>query len=371
MRKSYLWAFGIAAVLGLWMASPHILPLVTGAAPHGEGEAGATAAGTAETAGPVVKLFRVRTKTFLAGPYLASIAAHGSTEASANVEVRARSNGVVLEVPVKQGQEVKAGDRLCEIDIGAWQTDMQRAEADRVSAERDLAATEKLARQRYATDQQLMSQRARKQAADAAIASLNLEKTYKTILAPVSGVLIQKPAEAGSLMQLGDLCATVSTLDPLLVVVQVSERYVSYLAEGYPASATLATGESVEGRVRFIAKSSDAATRTFRVELEVPNPGAKLRQGVTAQLKAQLPPVQAHKVPGSVLSLNDAGELGVRIVKPDSTTAFIAVTIIEQVPDGMWVTGLPASANIITVGQDFVKDGEKVEAVVDTADAGQ
>jgi multidrug efflux system membrane fusion protein len=352
------------------MASPHLVPLITGQAPHAEGEA-AGAAGAAQAETKAEKLFRVRTKNSTAQPYRAAVSAQGSTEASANVEVRARSTGVALNVPVRQGQEVKKGDTLCEIDLGSWDSDMQRAEADSVSADRDLAAVEKLARQRYATESQLMSLRARKDAADASIAKLKLEKEYKLVKAPSNGVLIQKPIEAGSLLQPGALCATISTLDPLLVVVQVSERYVGYLVEGYPANAKLATGEEVSGTVRFIAKSSDAATRTFRVELEVPNPGGKLRQGVTAQLRAELPPVQAHKIAGSVLSLNDAGKIGVRVVKDDQTTEFVPVTVIEQATDGMWVTGLPASANIITVGQEFVRDGEKVEAVVDTAEAAQ
>lgn len=371
MRKSYLWAAGIAGVLAIWMASPYFMAAFTGGAAHGEGEAAtAGGAGDAQAETPI-KLFRVRTKNIEAQPYLAAVTAQGTTEASAHVEVRARSNGIALAVPVKQGQEVKAGDVLCEIDLGHWSADMLRAEAEKTSADRDLGATEKLAKQRYATESQLMLQRARKEAADAAIAALNLEKDYKSVKSPVGGVLIQKPAEAGTLLQPGSLCATVSTLDPLLVAVNVSERFVGYLIEGYPAEAKLATGETVQGRVKFIAKSADAATRTFRVELEVANPGGKLRQGVTAALRAQLPPVQAHKIPGSVLSLNDEGKLGVRIVKPDNTAEFVAVSILEQVPDGMWVTGLPASAQIITVGQDFVKDGEKVEAVVDTADAGQ
>jgi multidrug efflux system membrane fusion protein len=369
MRKSYLWALGIALVLSVWMASPYFMSLLTGAPPHAEGEAAAATEAGEPGAATRAKLFRVRTRTVTAEPYQAAVSAQGTTEASAHVEVRARSNGVALAVPVKQGQDVKKGDTLCEIDIGSWQTDMLKAEAESVSADRDLKATEKLAKQRYATESQLMALRARKEAADATVATLNLEKQYKTVTAPVDGILIHKPAEAGTLLQPGALCATISTLDPLLVVVQVSERYVGYLVEGYPATAKLASGEEVSGKVKFIAKSADVTTRTFRVELEVANPGSKFRQGMTAQLRAALPPVQAHKVQGSVLSLNDAGLIGVRIVKPDQTTEFVQVTVLEQTPDGMWVTGLPASADIITVGQDFVKDGEKVEAVMETAEA--
>ncbi|NMD06660.1 MAG: efflux RND transporter periplasmic adaptor subunit [Phyllobacteriaceae bacterium] len=370
MRKSYLWAVGIAGVLSLWMASPYIMSAISGA-PHEEATETAGITGGEAVAEKPVKLFRVRTRDFAAQPYMAAVTAQGTTEASAHVDARSRTNGIILTTAVKQGQSVKKGDLLCEIDLGSWETDMLRAEADAVSADRDLAATTKLARQRYATEAQLLSQRARKEAADATIAALKLERQYKKITATTDGVLIQKPAEAGTLMQPGSLCATVSTLDPLLVVVQVGERFVPYLTEGYPASAKLATGEEVKGTVKFIAKASDVATRTFRVELEVPNPGGNLRQGVSAALRAELPPVQAHKLPGSVMSLNDAGEFGVRLVNTDMTTQFTPVMVIEQAADGMWVTGLPATAKIVTVGQDFVKDGEKVEAVVDTADAAQ
>lgn len=369
MRKSYVWAVLIAGGLSIWMASPLLVPLITGGASHGEGEA--VAATTQKDEAAPVKLFRVRTKSFAAEPYRASVTAQGVTEASANVEVRARSNGTILAVNVKQGSEVKAGDVLCEIDIGSWKTDMLRAEAERVSADRDLKAIEKLAKQDFASEAQLLTQRARKDSADAAVAALNLEKEYKTVKAPSGGVLIEKPAEVGTLMQPGALCATVSTMDPVLVVAQIGERYVPYLTEGFEAGAKLATGEEVRGKVRFIAKASDAATRTFRVELEVPNPGIKIRQGVSAELKADLPPVPAHKLPGSALSLDDSGKFGVRVVNADNTTTFTPVTVVAQTVDGMWVTGLPPQANIVTVGQDYVRDGEKVEPIVDTADAAQ
>lgn len=368
MRRSYLWAAGIAGVLTIWMASPKWLPLLTGAASHTET---ATATAEGETAPAVHKLFRVRTKTFNAQAYQAVVSAQGVTEASSRVEARSRVTGTVLAVMAKQGSEVKKGDILCEVDLGTWTTDMARAAADQASATRDLNAAEKLLRQRYASEASVVSLRARLEAADAAIADMKLQKDYKTISAPADGVLIDKPVEAGTLLSPGDLCATVSSLDPLLVVAQVSERYIPYVTEGFAASANLATGETVEGKVRFIAKSSDIATRTFKIELEVPNPGARIRQGVTAELQAKLPPVAAHKLPGSILSIDDQGKFGVRIVNGDDTTTFTPVTAIAQVPDGMWVTGLPASAEIVILGQDFVRDGEKVDPVLETADAGQ
>src|SRR6185503_7011920 len=118
----------------------------------------------------------------------------------------------------------------------------------------------------------------------------------------------------GNLLAVGGLCATISKLDPLLVAVQISESYISYVIEGMTAKAKLATGEEVDGKVNFISKTADLATRTFKVELEVANPGGLMREGVTAELSIGLPPQLAQKLPGSVLILNETGKFGVRVL---------------------------------------------------------
>ena len=157
----------------------------------------------------------------------------------------------------------------------------------------------------------------------------------------------------------------------MLVAVQISESYIPYVVEGMTAKAKLATGEVVDGKVSFISKTADLATRTFKVELEVANPGERMREGVTTELSVGLPPQLAQKLPGSILILNDAGKFGVRVLNADNTTQFKPVDVIAQDIDGMWVTGLDNSVNIVVLGQDYVRDGEKIEPVVETAEAAQ
>ncbi|MEQ1522333.1 MAG: efflux RND transporter periplasmic adaptor subunit, partial [Aestuariivirga sp.] len=147
--------------------------------------------------------------------------------------------------------------------------------------------------------------------------------------------------------------------------------YVSYVVEGMTAKAKLATGEEVDGKVSFISKTADLATRTFKVELEVANPGERMREGVTAELSVGLPPQLAQKLPGSVLILNEAGKFGVRVLNADNTTQFTPVDVIAQENDGMWVTGLGSSVSLVTLGQDYVRDGEKVEPIIETAGVAQ
>jgi multidrug efflux system membrane fusion protein len=359
MRKSYIWATAITVGLGLWMASPYLF-----------GASSAEEVATEAVAVPE-KLFKVKVKTFTAIPRVAVVTANGVTAASKRVDARARTSGTIMETLVSQGKTVKAGDVLCKLDMASRESDLAQAKASLASAKRDFEATEKLAKNSYATTAKLWSEKARLDLAQAVLTGIETDVGYLDIKAPVEGVLIEKPAEAGSLLAVGGLCATISKLDPLLVAVQISESYVSYVVEGMTAKARLATGGEVDGKVSFISKTADLATRTFKVELEVANPGERMREGVTTELSVGLPPQLAQKLPGSVLILNEAGKFGVRVLNADNTTQFTPVEVIAQENDGMWVTGLGSSVNIVTLGQDYVRDGEKVEPVVETAEMAQ
>lgn len=382
MRKSYLWAGAITLGLGLWMASPYIIgavatngheatsgagpataSLYTGDEPASGGIGGGSNKAEAE------KLFKVRVKTFTALPRVAVVTANGVTTASRRVDARARTNGTVMESFFKQGQSVKTGDVLCRLDKADREYNLAQAKASLASAQRDFEATERLVKNSYATESKLWADKARLDAAQAQVESIETDMTYLEIKSPVNGVLIEKPTEAGSLLAPGGMCATVSELDPLLVAVQVSESSIPYVVEGMAAKAKLATGEEVEGKVRFISKTADLTTRTFKVELEIANPGERMREGVTTELSVGMPPQLAQKLPGSILILNDAGKFGVRVLNDDNTTQFQSVEVIAQEVDGMWVSGLPNTVKIVTLGQDYVRDGEKIEPVFETAEA--
>jgi multidrug efflux system membrane fusion protein len=341
------------------MASPYILARID----HG---AAATAAPEPTPETTAAKPFSVRVKTFSAVPRVATVSANGVTAASSRTELRARTSGVVIEQAVAQGATVKTGDVVCRLDMGTRQAQLAQAKTTLASALRDYDATSKLAKSAFATQSKLLADKAAVDAAQAAVDATATEITYLDIKSPTDGILIEKPAEAGSLLALGSLCATVAKLDPILVTVQVPEAYVPYVSEGMTAKAKLATGEQVDGKVRFVAKTADLATRTFKVELEVANPGLRIREGVTSELTVPLPPQQAIKVPTSVLILDDKGSFGVRRLSADNTTAFQPVEVIAQDRDGMWVIGLGTSADLVVLGQSYVRDGEKVTPVQET-----
>jgi multidrug efflux system membrane fusion protein len=80
-------------------------------------------------------------------------------------------------------------------------------------------------------------------------------------------------------------------------------------------------------------------------------------------VKLQLDPVEAVRVPRSALTFSAEGELSLRSVDTEGVVASVPVTIVEDSQQELWVAGVPAGARIIVQGQDFVKDGQRVEAV--------
>jgi multidrug efflux system membrane fusion protein len=155
--------------------------------------------------------------------------------------------------------------------------------------------------------------------------------------------------------------------DPFLVVGQASERDVGAIAKGDSGWATLVTGERVEGRIRFVSKSADPATRTFRVELEIPNPKGTIRDGITAEMHVSGKEVVAHRVSPAILALDDKGSLGLRIVESGNRVKFVPVTMVADTPQGVWVAGLPETATVITVGQEYVSPGQEVQVTEEQA----
>ena len=94
--------------------------------------------------------------------------------------------------------------------------------------------------------------------------------------------------------------------------------------------------------------------------LPLSNKNQKLREGLTAEIFVATSEEMAHFLTPAVLTLNDAGLLGVRTVDEKKIVRFQPVDIIEDTNEGVWVSGLPNSVRIITVGQEFVNEGDQV-----------
>ena len=364
--RSYLWAVLFTLAIGGWLLSGMEMGFLKASTEPPE----TSPAPTAQEPEPEAP-FRVRVRVFSGEPKPAQIVVRGRTEAWRRVEVRARTAGIVEKVAKEEGQTVDEGELLCKLDVGARMTELAEEKAKMASAEIDFQAADELANQNFGSKTKRASERAKLDAARASVERMMQEIGYTSLKAPISGILEKRVAELGSFLQVGGHCATLVDLDPILVVVPVGERDIAAVKTGMTATAVLVTGQTVEGKVSLVAPAADEATRTFRVEVQVPNKDFSVREGLTSEIQLMLPPTPAHKLPSSVLTLNDKGQIGVRLIVNDNIVRFHNVQILDDDREGVWVTGLPDKATIITVGQDYVLDGQTVEPVFETAEAAQ
>lgn len=363
MNRSLLLALLIAVLAAAWIASG---PLLSG--DTGPEVQKAPALLDREERRPQV---RVRTQRAEARPL--ELVVNGRTEANREVQLRAEQAGAVVELPVEKGSLVEEGALIARLADRDRSAAVEQARARVASRQLEYRAAEQLRERGHAAETQYALARAELQEARATLRGAEVALEQLQINAPFAAVLEERPAELGDSLMAGDTVARLVDLDPLLVVAMVSERDVGRLEPEGPGEARLGTGQQATGHLRFIARAAEPATRTFRIELAVPNPDGRLQAGVTAELRLPLKVVPAHLVSPAVLVLSDEGRVGVRTVDAEDRVVFQPVGILEQEPEGVWITGLPEEVTLITVGQEFVLDGQFVtpvdEAVVAERDA--
>lgn len=370
ISRSVVISFVIAGIVAVWLLSGQL-----GGGQELQAQ-DASAAGTAEpvdgsstegAAPSEENLPFVRVRTITAQSRETDLVIRGRTEALRRVEVKAETSGTILTLPVEKGSVVAEGDVICELKIDAREAEV--AEALAVTEQRKLEydGIKKLRKKGVKSEVQEAASKAAYEAALARHESAKLELEHTKIAAPFDGIVNERPVEVGDFVRPGDTCALVVDVDPMLVIGQVSERDISKLSVGARGEAKLITGEELDGRIRYISRSADQATRTFRVELEVSNEEAGIPDGITADITVPTRSVAAHMISPAVLTLDDKGVIGVRIVDKANVVSFVPVAIISDSAEGVWVTGLPRTVTLITVGQEFVSAGQKVQ----TADDGE
>jgi membrane fusion protein, multidrug efflux system len=286
-----------------------------------------------------------------------------STGADKSAVLAARSNGVVSALPITEGAEVAAGDVVMTLEGAEMRAAVLTAQAalDQASREREVA--ERLFSSGTAPELQLIRARATEAAARAALTEAEAAADRLNLRAPFAGVADTVDVELGEWVQVGTPIATLISLDPIIVRAEVSELDVGAIALGATASVRLVSGETLEGAVTDIGRAARPETRTFPVEVSLPNPDRSIPVGMTAEVSLFAAPVRAVTVPRSVITLSDSGELGLRVVGADGTAGFAPVTIVDDTPQGLIVTGVPQGIRIVVLGQDLVKDGDRVTAV--------
>jgi multidrug efflux system membrane fusion protein len=364
VRTTYLTASAIAVAIVVWLLSGQIAsgdPVRHPTLAESNAEADARTQDAAPT--------RVRARVMNASPQLQHIVLRGKTESKRIVEVRSETSGRVIERPVERGAYVEAGQLLCRLsmeDRAAARTEAREAlNQARIEYEGSL----KLKQKGFQSDTAIAQTKARLAAAEAKLARSSLDVARTEIRAPFDGVVETVHQDVGDYVNASAPCVTVVDLDPMLLVGRVAEKDVHRLRLSQTVTGHLSNGTTVSGPVTFIGQQSDPATRTYAVEIQIPNPERAIRSGITTEIHIPVAEIMAQKVSPAVFTLDDEGSIGVRTINADYRVELHPVSIVREAPDGVWVSGLPDVATVITVGQELVVPGETVDVDFEPAEA--
>jgi len=355
MNASRITALGLVAAATLWIASGHFLPHETP-----ESRASVRPNETAE------KLFRVGVIETSIVPHSRKLLLSGRTEADRKVMAVARTGGVLTEIKVRRGSYVQKGDVIAVLSDEAREAHVLQAKALLEQRKIELDAKRRLIELNSAPRLELSNLDAQYKAAEAGLVAAEAERERGIITAPWSGVITDVPAEVGTsaFSMAGKEIAQIVALDPMLAIVEVAERKLAGIKLGDMAEVRLVTGQTATGRIRYVSKSASQTTRTYRVEVEIANPDGAIPDGITAEVSIPVTPTPSTRVPRSALIFSSKGELGVRAVTTGGTVGFHAVNVVEDDQAFMWVAGVPNATRVITQGQDFVREGQRVDAVL-------
>jgi multidrug efflux system membrane fusion protein len=358
MNASRITAIGLVAAASLWIASGYLMP-------HESGESRA-AIRTGDT--NAKKPFRVAVVQTDVLPHSRTLVMSGRTEADKRVTITARTGGVLTELRVKRGAWVKEGDIIAVLSDDARAAQVAQAQSLVLQRRTELDAKRPLIASGASPRLDLVNLESQLKAAEAALAAAEAERDRGVVRAPWDGVVNDVTVEVGqaAFSMAGREIAQLVALVPMLAVVEVAERRLAGLKVGDMADVRLVTGETSRGRIRFVAKTASQTTRTYRVEVEVANPDGAIPDGITVEVSLPLAPAPATRIPRSALTISSAGDIGVRAVDEADVVGFLPVRVVEDQQTVMWVAGIPDGARVIVQGQDFVREGQRVEAVIST-----
>lgn len=349
-------AFCVMVGAAAWIATGEFSSV--GSAQTAEGKESPTPETPTETA-PLVRTVSAVEPKFV--DHAREIRLSGITEADKRTDLAARAEGVIASLALSKGGMVEAGAVVMVLEGPETVAQEEIAQIALAQKERDLEVAEKLFKGGSTSESALTNARSARDAAQAELNRAQAAADRLRLKAPFAGIVDSVSVELGEWVQTGTPVATILALDPILVKAEVSEVDLSSVSVGSTAKVRLVNGTEMDGTVRLVAREASAQTRTFPVEIALPNPDLTLPSGMTAEVSLYAAPTRAVVVPRSIITLAEDGELGLRIVGPDNLAQFAAVKIIDDTPDGLVVTGVPEGVRIITAGQDLVSNGEKVD----------
>jgi len=358
-----------------------------------------------------LNIIKVETKIFIAEQIDESITLQGQTIYNKKIDVKSEITGNITSVNFNRGDKVKKNDKLLNISIKNRKEILASISKDIDRLNKELIINEKnrdnllsknselikLYNIEYMSAKQLidkgLSSKSKLSLAsfnltnaksdqidinlkyesqvsnlESQIASyksqlkqINLDIESTSINAPFDGIITKKNIEISDYVNPGSILLTIVNLNPIKVQGYLSEFDVNKVNLNTKAFIENSNGIKKIGEITFISPSAETSTRTFEIEIEADNSDLSFKSGITASINIEGSELLAHKIPPSILTLQDDGTIGVKGLDTNNKVIFYPIQTVKDTVDGMWVSGLPEEANLIISGQEYVTIDQLIE----------
>jgi membrane fusion protein, multidrug efflux system len=294
----------------------------------------------------------------------------GTVQAIANVTVKSRIDGVITDVLIKDGQSVKAGEVMFQLDDRAAKAQLEQYEAQLGNAKADVARYKPLVGKEYISRQLYDTAVANEKALEAEVDNYAAQLTYYTIIAPINGRAGAVTLKAGNSVKANDLpLVTINQISPIYVGFTLPQAELPGLREAMqkgpvPVGALTAgdSGPPIAGKVTFFDNTIDAASGTIAVKAEFVNADERLWPGqfVNIAVTERVDP-DALSVPQSAVLIGQ-NTTYVYVIKNDNTAEMRPVKVSRSVEGRSVIAdGLNEGERVATDGQLRLINGSRVE----------
>lgn len=299
-----------------------------------------------------------------------SVTGAGTLERRREMALSFRIPGVLTALRVEAGDSVRAGQVLAAIDPAGVDARQQQTAADLERAKRDVERDKTLFEKGYVSRQRIDDRTSVLKVAQAAYDAARFDRRWATLASPVSGVVLERRAQAGEVVAAGQVVARVADLtSPLVLRLPLAARDAARIRVGDAAQVTVEDlgGQPLSGRVTRVGEAADTRTGAISVEIELSAPPANLRSGQVAHasLSVRTAPSQGAayaRIPAEAV-LEATGQRAFVYRFDGGKARRTAVGFGGFDGDDALVSGLPDGAQVITAGAGFVADGEAVQVV--------
>ena len=180
------------------------------------------------------------------------------------------------------------------------------------------------------------------------------------LLTPFEGILLDGHKIEGELITPGSVVYEIIDLSKIKIIGYVNENEINGISTDNTVEVKI-LNKKIRGVIDYISPIADYDTKTFEIVVIFDNSDLQIRDGISAELSIYKDKIKVHKISPSVLSLGEDGNIGIKVLNKDNEVIFKEIEIIDDTSDYMLISGLDDEENIITIGQQYVSSGDKVE----------